>query len=88
VESGGGPYIRRSLGDGLAHGASETWFSGFGRKEELKNFLLPLNGSTSLRASIKSLVCRFGKLFLLFLSVFCGSESFGIWNVRKLGWFG
>ena len=62
MDSGGGPYRRGSLGDGLAHGASETGFPGFWRGRELKNFLLLSVGSARFRASIKSLICRCERL--------------------------
>lgn len=62
VDSEGGPYRRRSLGDGLGHGASGTLFPGFWRGGELKSFLLLSVGSARFRASIKSLICRCGRL--------------------------
>lgn len=63
VESGGGLYIPASLGDGRGRRVSGLSFRGFGGERELKNFLLLPGGSISLRASIKSLICRCGKLF-------------------------
>jgi len=69
VDSADDPYRRRSLGDGSAHGPSETGFPEFWREKGLKNFLLPSGGSIILRASDKS-------LGFLAWGVFCLSGQF------------
>ena len=70
-------YIAASLGNGLAHGASETWFSGFwlGRGFEKASCFGRVVRLVSAAQSNRWTALR--EASPLSLTVFCGLESFG-----------